>query len=111
VEQHVDQRACLAGDANLVRAFAFLGKRWNALLLGSLSQGPVGFRELSRAIDGVSDSVLSDRLSELTAAGLVARAVDEGPPVAVAYSLTPAGEALLPALGQISLWAGEHLPG
>jgi DNA-binding HxlR family transcriptional regulator len=55
--------------------------------------------------------VLSDRLSELTAAGLVARAVDEGPPVAVAYSLTPAGEALLPALGQISLWAGEHLPG
>ena len=37
--------------------------------------GPAGFRELSRAIDGVSDSVLSDRLAELTASGLVARTV------------------------------------
>ena len=109
MEQHVDQHTCLRGDENLVRAFAFLGKRWNAVVLGNLSQGPNGFRELSRAIDGVSDSVLSDRLSELTAAGLVARAVDEGPPVAVTYSLTQRGEALLPALQQISLWAGEHL--
>jgi DNA-binding HxlR family transcriptional regulator len=54
--------------------------------------------------------VLSDRLSELTRAGLIARTVDEGPPVAVSYELTEAGRALLPALHQLSAWAEEHLP-
>jgi DNA-binding HxlR family transcriptional regulator len=101
--------ACARGDAALARAFEFLGKRWNGVVLGNLSEGPAGFRELSRAIDGISDSVLSDRLSDLADAGLIKRTVDEGPPLAVSYSLTDRGEALIPALGQISLWAQEHL--
>ncbi len=101
--------ACLKGDAALARAFVFLGKRWNAVVLGTLQQGPTGFRELSRAIGGISDSVLSDRLSDLTEAGLITRKVDEGPPVSVSYALTERGAALMPALEQISLWAQEHL--
>jgi DNA-binding HxlR family transcriptional regulator len=55
--------------------------------------------------------VLSDRLAELTATGLVCRSVVEGPPVTVSYSLTPSGEALMPALRETSRWAQEHLPG
>jgi DNA-binding HxlR family transcriptional regulator len=94
----------------LVRAFEFLGKRWSGVVLGSLVGGPAGFRELSRAVAGISDSVLSERLSELTAAGLVLRSVDKGPPVAVAYSLTPAGQALVPALHELADWASQHLP-
>ena len=101
---------CIRGDAALARAFAFLGKRWNAVVLGSLKEGPAGFREISRAAPGISDSVLSDRLAALTEAGLVARTVVEGPPVSVSYSLTGRGHALMPALAQISLWAQEHLP-
>jgi len=73
------------------------------------AQRPAGFRELSRAVDGISDSVLSDRLSDLAAAGLITRTVDEGPPLAVSYALTDRGKALLPALAQITLWAQEHL--
>jgi DNA-binding HxlR family transcriptional regulator len=53
--------------------------------------------------------VLSDRLSELADEGLVARTVDEGPPVAVFYELTARGRALMPALDQIAVWAREHL--
>ncbi len=102
--------ACVRGDAALARAFTVLGKRWTGVVLGSLRPGPAGFRELSRAIGGVSDSVLSDRLAELAASGLVARTVDAGPPVAVSYRLTESGEALMPALDQISVWADEHLP-
>jgi DNA-binding HxlR family transcriptional regulator len=102
--------ACARADAALARAFEFLGKRWNAVILGILSGGPGGFRELSRAIDGISDSVLSDRLAELTGAGLIARTVEEGPPVAVSYRLTDCASALVPALEQISQWADEHLP-
>jgi DNA-binding HxlR family transcriptional regulator len=100
---------CARGDAALARAFVFLGKRWNAVVLGILSSGPAGFRELSRAIGGISDSVLSDRLADLARAGLITRTVDEGPPISVSYALTDRGRALMPALEQISLWAHEHL--
>jgi DNA-binding HxlR family transcriptional regulator len=100
---------CVAADESLVRAFDLLGKRWTGVLLGTLRGGPVGFRALARAVPGISDSVLSDRLGELAEAGLVARKVAEGPPVSVTYSLTKAGRALLPALEQIRLWAERHL--
>jgi DNA-binding HxlR family transcriptional regulator len=101
--------ACDRSDAALARAFEFLGKRWNGVILGNLRETPAGFSELSRAIGGISDSVLSDRLSDLAGAGLIARTVDEGPPLAVSYALTDRGNALIPALEQISLWAQEHL--
>jgi DNA-binding HxlR family transcriptional regulator len=100
---------CVAADASLVRAFDLLGKRWTGVLLGTLRGGPVGFRALARAVPGISDSVLSDRLGELADAGLVARTVEEGPPVSVTYTLTEAGRALLPALDQIRRWAERHL--
>jgi DNA-binding HxlR family transcriptional regulator len=101
--------ACIPAAESLARAFKFLGKRWNAVVLGQLSRGPAGFRELSRAIDGISDSVLSDRLSDLANGGLITRTVDEGPPVTVSYALTARGVALMPALDQIARWAVENL--
>ncbi len=106
----VEAEECVAADAALVRAFDLLGKRWTGVVLGTLSGGPTGFRALGRAVDGISDSMLSDRLGALTGAGLVTRTVDEGPPVSVVYELTDAGRALLPALEQITRWAEEHLP-
>lgn len=102
--------ACATADAALVRAFDLLGKRWTGVVLGTLRGGPAGFRALARAVDGISDSMLSDRLSELGDAGLVTRTVTEGPPLAVRYELTDAGRALLPALEQITRWAEKYLP-
>ena len=105
----VDAEACVRADAALVRAFDLLGRRWTGVLLGTLSGGPAGFRAISRAVDGISDSVLSDRLSELCDVGLATRTVDTGQPITVAYELTDAGRALLPALEQITRWAEQHL--
>ncbi len=102
--------ACARSDASLVRAFELLGRRWTGVILGTLSDRSASFRELARAVPGIGDSMLSTRLASLTEAGLVTRTVDEGPPIAVAYQLTDAGRALLPALEQISRWADEHLP-
>lgn len=99
----------MRGDEALARAFAFLGKRWNAMILAIVGAGPIGFRDLSRTIGRISDSVLSDRLAELTRAGLLTRAVDEGPPVTVSYELTPVGLALMPALEQVAQWSDRHL--
>jgi DNA-binding HxlR family transcriptional regulator len=104
-----DSDQCVAADATLTQAFDLLGKRWTGVLLATLRGSSVGFRVLSRAIPGISDSVLSDRLSELTNAGLLVRSVDEGPPVSVSYALTEAGKALLPALEQIGQWADQYL--
>ena len=59
--------ACVEGDEALARAFEFLGKRWNAMILAALAPGPAGFAEISRGIEPISDSVLSGRLSELSA--------------------------------------------
>jgi len=105
-EQH-EPRGC---DGALARAFGFLGKRWNGVLLATLIAGPAGFSELRRAVSGISDSVLSERLSELCQAGLVQRSVTDGPPVAVHYALTTAGQALLPALQELTTWAARNLP-
>ncbi|CAB4936860.1 MAG: transcriptional regulator [Actinobacteria bacterium] len=104
--QH-EPRAC---DAALAHAFGFLGKRWNGMVLGVLSGGPATFSELRRAVGGISDSVLSDRLSELATAGLVQRTVDEGPPVGVTYALTATGSSLTPVLDQLAGWAAQNLP-
>lgn len=96
-------------DVALARAFELLGKRWTGVVLGSLRPGPAGFRELARAIGGVSDSVLSDRLAELCELGLISRTVDPGPPVSVSYALTERGKALMPALQQLADWADSYL--
>ena len=55
---------CATADATLTRAFELLGKRWTGVILATLRGNVVGFRVLSRAVPGISDSVLSDRLSE-----------------------------------------------
>jgi DNA-binding HxlR family transcriptional regulator len=96
-------------DGALTHAFALLGKRWNGMILGTLISGPAGFSEIRRALETISDSVLSDRLAELTGAGLVLREVDEGPPVGVRYRLAAPGVALVPVLRDLMDWARENL--
>ena len=101
---------CQPAAEHLARAFGFLGKRWTAIILGHLSHGPAGFRDLSRGIGGISDSVLSERLAGLTEGGLITREVCDGPPVTVIYQLTERGRALMPALDLIARWARDNLP-
>jgi DNA-binding HxlR family transcriptional regulator len=100
VQQHVERlEACPA----LATAFELLGKRWTALILDVLAARPARFCEVHRAIPGLSDRLLAERLRELTAAGLVHRGADTGQPTA--YQLTESGERLLPGLNEIRSWA------
>lgn len=105
-EMAAPSRQC---SAALTRAFGFLGKRWNGIILATLSYGPSGFAELRRNIDGISDSVLSERLNELQKTGLVVRRVEPGPPVSVSYALTEIGGRLMPALDELSAWSTQNL--
>lgn len=82
-----------------------IGRRWSGAILFSLIPGPRYFRELSAAVPGVSDRLLSQRLRELEAEGLVERVVHSGPPARVSYRLSEAGRDLEPALGSLYDWA------
>lgn len=105
-----DQAACARVDDGIARVFALLGKRWTGLVIAVLMQSPVHFADLRRAIPGISERMLSDRLAELVSVGLVVREVSEGPPLRVSYRLTAAGSALGPALGELRRWAATYLP-
>ena len=96
-------------DAAVTLAFSVLGKRWNGMIVSTLGGGPSTFVALRRAVAGISDTVLSDRLGELADAGLVERSVDAGPPVTVSYALTDGGRGLLPILDQLGEWAAANL--
>ncbi|MER5402329.1 helix-turn-helix domain-containing protein [Streptomyces sp. NPDC002599] len=105
-----DAGPCQKVDDGMTRVFTLLGKRWTGLVVAVLMPHPVHFADLRRAIPGISERMLSDRLTELGAAGLVVRNVDEGPPLRVCYALTEAGAALEPALKELGSWAERYLP-
>lgn len=83
----------------LMAALDLLGRRWSLRVLWELRDGPIGARALLAAVDGLSSSVLYDRLRELQDAALVEQD-DDG-----AYRLTPLGESLGSALEPLDGWA------
>jgi DNA-binding HxlR family transcriptional regulator len=108
MDQECDS-AAIQCDSALTSVFAVLGKRWTGIVIGVLLERPARFAEIARAIPGIAESMLSARLTELKAAGLITREVIDGPPIASLYRLTPSGEALRPALMALGEWAQVHL--
>jgi DNA-binding HxlR family transcriptional regulator len=86
-------------------AIELIGKRWTGAIVSALTEGPMRFGELRKAVPGLSDRLLSQRLRELEEEGLVERDVEAGTPVRVTYSLTEMGEGLSPALQELRQWA------
>ena len=79
-------------------ALDLLGRRWALRIIWELRDGPVGARALRERCDGMSSSVLYDRLRELSDAGVVASG-DDG------YELTPLGVELIAALVPLTAWS------
>jgi DNA-binding HxlR family transcriptional regulator len=86
-------------------AIELIGKRWTGAIICTLSERPMRFREVARAVPGLSDRLLSQRLRELEEEGLVQREVEAGTPVRVTYSLTEKGSDLDPAIRELQIWA------
>jgi DNA-binding HxlR family transcriptional regulator len=88
-------------------AIQVLGRSWNALILNVLQEGPLRFSELSERTKGPGDKVLSARLKDLEARGLLERQVDAGPPVRVSYELTHSGRTFGELACAIERWGRE----
>lgn len=85
----------------LMVAFDLLGRRWALRVLWELRDEPLGFRALQRRCDGISSSVLRDRLTELVDVSIVVT------DAAGDYTLTEHGRSLLAALKPLSRWADD----
>jgi DNA-binding HxlR family transcriptional regulator len=92
----------------LTRAVEILGERWTLLILRELVFGPKRFSDLKSALNGVSPSVLADRLARLEERSIVSKRVV--PPSAIAiYELDEAGRALAPLLADLTRWGLRFL--
>lgn len=86
-------------------AIELIGKRWTGAIVCALTEGPRRYAELGKAIPGLSDRLLSQRLRELEDEGLVKREVEAATPVRVTYSLTDPGRELEPVIRELKTWA------
>lgn len=87
-----------------------IGDKWSVLILGLLADGPRRYTELSRAIGGVSQKMLTQTLRSLERDGLLTRSVTPSVPVRVDYELTELGRTLMPLISSIKTWAETHMP-
>ena len=85
----------------IVRAVEVLGERWTLLIVREMLTGVRRFNDLARGLPGLSRALLSRRLRQLVAAGLVWK-TDDG------YELTAAGEDLRPLVFGLAEWGARH---
>jgi DNA-binding HxlR family transcriptional regulator len=98
------------GDCQAVSSIlSRIGDKWTVLIVMMLSNGPVRFNELKRAIGGISQRMLTLTLRGLERDGLVTRTMFPTIPPRVDYELTPLGHSLRSPIESLGNWAFAHL--
>ena len=88
-------------------ALEVLGRPWCGLILNVLQEGPLRFSEIRDRAQGPGDKILSGRLKDLEARGLILRQVAPGPPVQVTYELTESGKGFGEVAQSIEHWGRQ----
>ena len=86
-----------------------VGDTWSILVIINLQPAPMRFNALKRAIEGISQRMLTQTLRSLERDGIVERTVHPTVPPKVEYSLTPIGESLAATLGGLRAWAERNI--
>ena len=86
-------------------AVELIGRRWTGAILRVLLGGPTRFSDIAGTVPGLSDRLLSERLKELEAEGIVVRTVFPETPVRIEYALTEKGLALEGVIAAVADWA------
>lgn len=96
------------GDAcGIPRALDLVGERWALLVVRELVLGPKRFTDLRAGLPGVTPDVLTQRLKDLVAHGVVQRRRLPPPAAAQVYELTGWGQELAPVLAAIGRWGAR----
>ena len=85
-----------------------LGDKWSLLVIAELTHGPLRFRQLQRAVGGISQRMLTLTVRRLERDGLVDRTVYPTVPAQVDYRLTEMGTSLTHLLGSLADWSLTH---
>ena len=88
-------------------AVELIGRRWSGAIIRALLAGSVRFGDILQRIPNLSDRLLSERLRELEAEGVVSRTVYPEVPVRIEYTLTDKGLQLEEIVSAIDLWASR----
>lgn len=88
-----------------------VGDKWSVLAVVELAKGPRRFRQLQRAIPGISQRMLTLTTRRLGRDGLVARTVYPTNPPQVEYRLTETGRSLAGLIATMADWARDHKAG
>jgi DNA-binding HxlR family transcriptional regulator len=91
------------------RAIQILGKRWSGPIIKALLADLTRFSEIEAAIPGLSAKLLSERLRDLEAEGIVTRSVHAEHPVRIEYTLSAKGRDLADVIDAVEAWAGNWL--
>jgi DNA-binding HxlR family transcriptional regulator len=91
------------------KTIELVGKRWTGAIVQLLMDGPQRFTVLRGAVPGLHDRLLSERLKELEAEGLVVRRVYAETPVHIEYALTEKGRALEKVFAELQRWADRWI--
>jgi DNA-binding HxlR family transcriptional regulator len=91
----------------LVRALAVVGHKWTLLIIDDLVRGPRRFTEIERSLRYANPKMITARLRELEAAGLVSRSTYAEVPPRVEYALTEQGRALRPVVNALRRWGSR----
>ncbi len=86
-----------------------VGDKWSLVLVRDLLTGKQRFNQFCDSPEGVPTNLLAARLRKLEAQGIVVKQPYQTRPVRYAYTLTPAGRALLPVLQEMSRWANSYI--
>ncbi|MEM7793666.1 MAG: helix-turn-helix domain-containing protein [Cyanobacteria bacterium P01_C01_bin.118] len=90
------------------RGMRVLGGKWKGSILWHLKDGPVRFNDLARQLGGASKKMVSQRLQEMEAVGLVKREVICDRPIAVTYEITEFGKTALGVLEELKHWVETY---
>jgi len=97
---HIDEAACRRFQATV----EFAGRKWTSAILLAGVRGARRFSEYRAAVTGISDRLLTARLRELEAEGLIERHVRATTPVTISYTPSAAGLRLIEVLQPLVEW-------
>jgi len=84
-------------------------KKWTGLIIRVLMGGPKRFKDIKEQIPDMSDKMLTDRMKELEAAGIVVRKVYPEMPVRIEYELTEKGRDMKNVIESIQEWGDKWM--